>query len=136
MAGDESAEGGLDRGPVIGRIRLGELSGNSNMDKQKESVLSKERKPDNDEEVTKLRALLSAATSELSRQISSLNQKQGVDERLLFPISYLNFMSCFCCFNLSQARTSAQESARALTSNTLMQTRVVRVLYCAGTKII
>ena len=102
---------------MVGRIKLGELSGDSNLDKHKESVLRRERKSDNDEDVTKLRALLSAATSALSRQISSLTQKQGVDERLVPPMSYLNFISCL--FQTLHSLFSDHKHARALTGNTL-----------------
>ena len=63
------------------------MGGKYQTEKQKESEQSNARKADQDEEVTKLRKLLSAATEELSRQISSLTQKQGQDDRLLSPKS-------------------------------------------------
>jgi hypothetical protein len=63
------------------------MGGDYQTEKQKESEQSNARKADQVEEVTKLRKLLSAATEELSRQISSLTQKQGQDDRLLSPQS-------------------------------------------------
>jgi len=59
------------------------MGGDYQTEKQKESEQSNARKAEQVEEVTKLRKLLSAATEELSRQISSLTQKQGQDDRLL-----------------------------------------------------
>jgi hypothetical protein len=59
------------------------MGGDYQTEKQKESEQSNSRKAEQVEEVTKLRKLLSAATEELSRQISSLTQKQGQDDRLL-----------------------------------------------------
>ena len=59
------------------------MGGDYQTEKQKESEQSNSRKAEQVEEVTKLRKLLSAATEELSRQISSLTQKLGQDDRLL-----------------------------------------------------
>ena len=59
------------------------MGGDYQTEKQKESEQSNSRKAEQVEEVTKLRKLLSAATEELSRQLSSLTQKQGQDDRLL-----------------------------------------------------
>ena len=63
-----------------------ETGGDYQTEKQKQPEQSNARKPEQDE-VTKLRKLLSAATEELSRQISSLTHKKGQDDRLFSPKS-------------------------------------------------